>query len=151
MIQIVNQDIYTTLSDVLVAPIGLDGTLDDSVAELALSLTYSDDFDLTGYINEAIRRRQLVVGRSLLTQYFPVMQKRIALLPVIHNSTSQIVSLTQFLSGLYDVRAKTQYGTSSMSIPLVPVEGQTSTTVLAGISSVFMGLDRDHMILIHAK
>lgn len=151
MIQIVNQDIYTTLSDVLVAPIGLDGTLDDSVAELALSLTYSDDFDLTGYISEAIRRGQLVVGRSLLTQYFPVMQKRIALLPVIHNSTSQIVSLTQFLSGLYDVRAKTQYGTSSMSIPLVPVEGQTSTTVLAGISSVFMGLDRDHMILIHAK
>lgn len=151
MIQIVNQDIYTTLSDVLVAPIGLDGTLDDSVAELALSLTYSDDFDLTGYISEAIRRGQLVVGRSLLTQYFPVMQKRIALLPVIHNSASQIVSLTQFLSGLYDVRAKTQYGTSSMSIPLVPVEGQTSTTVLAGISSVFMGLDRDHMILIHAK
>ena len=151
MIQIVNQDIYTTLSDVLVAPIGLDGTLDDSVAELALSLTYSDNFDLTGYISEAIRRGQLVVGRSLLTQYFPVMQKRIALLPVIHNSASQIVSLTQFLSGLYDVRAKTQYGTSSMSIPLVPVEGQTSTTVLAGISSVFMGLDRDHMILIHAK
>ncbi len=145
MIQLVNQDIYTTISDVLVAPVGLDGILDTSVAGLPVIF----GFEVNSYLQEAVKLGMLHVGSSLLTDELLGTVRRIAFLPVLKDEESVIRGLTYVMSGLADIRRRVEYGVESISIPLMKVYNQSSMAVTSAISSVFEGMPQDKIVMIH--